>query len=433
MELISKLSDKYLMAEPDKHLKFAHNNHRYIDPVFAGRLAAFAKDHGKVLTNIFGFRSNAEQVALYINSGGRKNKNGDWIGGSGRAAVPGTSWHEFRLAADVSDSWAKNIDKDASTKDQKTLLKYGLYKPMTKGNKTSVYESWHIQPIELAGVVKVDRNKWAPEVKIMDVKDFQLAFGLMVDGKIGPQTKAKAKEVKELIDYILAYQKSKYIYTIKGDGTRVIEINPLGLKHIWLRGSDSKPASELAKKYPDFVNAMFFDGATRSVFRLLIQDGQVLSGIKSYDQWSDKGTFIVYKNGSVSVKTVGRSNFNSLDINNIHLAFQGFNLDYEANGSTSLKDSMRKEGWGQSDDYIYKQVCWRGAIGYDYRTGKVFVVKKKTDSLGIRSAIREVGCKTKDNDTCGIGLDSGGSDALVLDGKVILVTTRKQVSILTFS
>lgn len=266
----------------------------------------------------------------------------------------------------------------------------------------------------------------------MDVKDFQLAFGLTVDGKIGPQTKGKAKEVKELIDYILAYQKSKYTYTIKGDGTRIVELNPLVLHHVWLRGSDSKPASELTKLYPNFVNAMFFDGPTYSVFRLLIQDGQVLSEIKSYDQWPDKGTFIIYKDGRVEVRTIGRDNFSSLNVPNIHLAFQGFNLDYEANGSTNLKDSMRAEGWGQSNDYIYSTVCWRGAIGYNYKTGKAVIVKKKTDAPGIRLAIREAGCKTKSNDTCGIGLDSGDSDALVLDGKVILGTSRDQVSILTF-
>jgi len=433
MELISKLpSTKYPMADVTQWLKFKNDSHKYIDPIFAGRLAAFARDHGKVLQITSGFRSYYEQVALYINSGGYQDKNGNWTGGNGIAAVPGTSWHEFRLAVDVSDSWAKAIDKDDATKSQTTLLKYGLYKPLTKGNGSTVLEDWHIQPIELVGVAKADRSKWAPEVRIVDVKDFQRAFGLTVDGIIGPQTKAKAKEVKELIDYILAYQKQKYTYTIKGDGTRVIEVDPLNLRHVWLRNSDSKPASELAKIYPNFINAMFFDGATCTVYRLLIQDGQVLSEIKSYDQWPDKGTFIVYKDGRVEVRTIGRDNFNTLDVPNIHLAFQGFNLDYEANGSTNLKESMRKEGWGQSNDYIYNRVCNRGAIGYNYKTGKVVIVKKKTDASGIRLAIREAGCKTINNDTCGIGLDSGDSDALVLDGKVILGTSRKQVSILTF-
>lgn len=274
------------------------------------------------------------------------------------------------------------------------------------------------------------------ELMVEQVKDFQRRYNLLIDGKIGPETRGKAKEIKKLIDYILAYKKptaeQKYSYRIENDGARVIEIDPLNLRHVWLRGSESKPASELAKMYPNFINAMFFDGATETVFRLLIQDGQILSEIKSYDRWPDKGTFIVYKDGRVEIRTIGRDNFNTLNVPDIRLAIQGFNLDYEANTSPNLKESMRKEGWGQSNDYIYGTNCWRGAIGYSYKTDKVIIVKKKTDAPGIRLAIRQAGCKTIYNDTCGIGLDSGGSDALVLDGKVILGTTRKQVSILTW-
>jgi hypothetical protein len=134
LRLISKLSDKYPMADPEQWLQFAHASHEAIDPLFAGRLAAFARDHGQVLTRLFGFRAHDEQVALYKESGGYQDKDGNWTGGNGYAAKPGTSWHEFRMAVDVSDEWAKEIDKDASTNYQKTLLKYGLYKPLTKGN-----------------------------------------------------------------------------------------------------------------------------------------------------------------------------------------------------------------------------------------------------------------------------------------------------------
>jgi hypothetical protein len=419
------------MGDPEQWIRFKYPEQKHIDPIFAGRLAAFARDHGKVLDSNSGFRIPQKQIELFIAYGGYQDKDGNWVGGNGYAAKPGTSWHEFRVAIDTSSSWAKQIEKDAATKDQKTLLKYGLYKPLTKGNKTKVTEDWHIQPIELQSVAKADRSKWAPEVVITDVKDFQLAFGLTVDGKIGPQTRGKAAEVKALIDEILAYNvtRPKYTHRVEND-THIIDVEPLNLKHIWLRGVDSKSASVLAKTYPDFVNCMFFDGDT--VFRLLIQDGQVLSPIMSYDKWPDKGTFIVYKDGTVDVATIGRDNFDSLDIDNIQLAFQGFNLDYEANGSASLRLSMRKEGWGQSNDYIYERNCMRGAIGYNYRTGKAVIVKKMTNAAGIRTAIREAGCKDKDNNTVGIGLDSGDSDALVLNGKVITGSSRNQVSILTF-
>jgi exopolysaccharide biosynthesis protein len=274
------------------------------------------------------------------------------------------------------------------------------------------------------------------------VKDFQQKYNLSVDGKIGSQTKGKAQEVKELIDYILNYQKpstpsqSPTFTHYKKDGADVFEIDPLTISHIWLQGSKSQPASVLAKQYPNFVNAMFFDSGSRAVFRLIIEDGKILSPIKSYDQYPDKGTFIIYKSGHCEVKTIGRKNLSTLDLSNIKLAIQGFNMDYEANGSTNLRDSLRKEGWatfkdGQWDDYIYGLVNNRPAIGYDPAKKKVIIAIKNTDSSGIRTFMRSLGCKMNGN-TCSLGLDSGGSTALVKDSKVIYGTNRNLVSILVF-
>ena len=349
------------MADPSVWLKFKYPEQTGIDPILAGRLAAFARDQGKVLNILSGHRSTEKQIQLFKQHGGYKDKNGNWTGGDGIATIPGTSWHEFRLAVDVSDSWAKKIDKDAKTSEQKTLLKYGIYKPLTKGNKSSVYEDWHLQSVELIGIPKSERSKYAPEVIITDVKDFQTVFGLTVDGKIGKQTKAKAQEVKELIEYILKDQKPSsptptFAYR-KELGADIFEIDPLSLKHIWLQGDKSQPPSELVKQYPTFVNAMFFEG--QSIFRLFVEDGKIISDIKNYDQFDKKGTFIVYNDGSCEVKTIGRNNLNTLDLPKIKMAIQGFNMDYEANGSANLKESMRNEGFGQSNDYIYNLVCNR--------------------------------------------------------------------------
>ncbi|HZJ68498.1 MAG TPA: DUF882 domain-containing protein [Candidatus Eisenbacteria bacterium] len=218
----------------------------------------------------------------------------------------------------------------------------------------------------------------------------------------------------------------------RSNGADVIEVDPLALAHVWLQGNDRKLPTELVKKYPNFVNCMFYDFGTAGLFRLLIQDGQVLSEIKSYDKWSDKGTFIVYSNGDVVVDTIGRDIFSKFYVPRIKLAFQGFNLDYEKNGSTNLKDSMRKEGWGQSDDYIYSSNCLRPAFGYNYKTGKAIIAVKKTNAKGLRSLMRSLGCKTVNNDTCAIGGDSGGSIALAVDGKILHNGNRSQVSILTW-
>jgi hypothetical protein len=227
------------------------------------------------------------------------------------------------------------------------------------------------------------------------------------------------------------YRTKKYKH-YKTNGADVIEVDPLALSHVWLQGNDRKLPTALVKQYPSFVNCMFYDFATSGLFRLLVQNGNVESEIKSYDQWPDKGTFIVYKNGGVEVDTIGRDNFKKLDVPNIHLAFQGFNLDYEKNGSTNLRESMRKEGWGAGDDYIYNTVCLRPAFGYNYKTGKAIIAVKKTNATGLRSLMRSLGCKTKDNDTCAIGGDSGGSIALSVDGKLLHNGNRSQVSILTW-
>lgn len=271
------------------------------------------------------------------------------------------------------------------------------------------------------------------------VKDFQRRYDLTVDGKIGSQTKGKAQEIKTLIDYILNYQKPSSpipSYTYRKElGADILEIDPLAIKHLWLKGSNSKPAKELAKQYPNFVNAMFFDGATQAIFRLLIEDGKIVSEIKSYDQFDKKGTFIIYNNGTCEVKTIGRDNLNTLNLSTIKLAIQGYNMDYEANGSTNLKDSMKKEGFGQRangiDDYIYNTVCVRPAIGYNPTLGKIIIAFKSTNASGLRSLMRTLGCKLNGN-TCSIGLDSGGSTALSIDSKVIFGTDRNLVSVLMF-
>ena len=52
---------------------------------------------------------------------------------------------------------------------------------------------------------------------------------------------------------------------------------------------------------------------------------------------------IIYKDGSVKSEQSAEMSLHVECIED-HLAFQGFNLDYEANGSKSLIESMRAEG-----------------------------------------------------------------------------------------
>lgn len=150
---MSKLSMKYPYADPKRFLKFVHAWQTDIDPIFAGRLAALARDRNTIITILSGYRSIDEQVRLFMADGGREDSKGNWIGGTGYVAKPGASWHNYGGAVDISDPWLKELDKSAATASQTTLIKYGLFKPLTKGNGRTVLEDWHIQPIETAQVM----------------------------------------------------------------------------------------------------------------------------------------------------------------------------------------------------------------------------------------------------------------------------------------
>lgn len=196
-----KLSFNYPMANPLKWLKFYNSWQSGIHPIFAARLAAFARDHGKVLLISSGYRSTAEQAESYRSTGGQL-VNGVWVGGNGMAAHPGVSWHEFSVATDWADTWARVIDKDAATDRQLKLIPYGIFKPLTKGNHTSVVEDWHVQPIETAGIPVSDRRyffecKDLPKLMAGDHNDYvkllQVYLGfygyvLTLDGGFGAKT-----------------------------------------------------------------------------------------------------------------------------------------------------------------------------------------------------------------------------------------------------
>ncbi len=163
------------VEDPSKYLYFANTAQTLIDPVFAGRLAKYAKDYGIIIsiTSNGGKRSYEDQVKAYKASGGYQDKNGSWKGGNGTAAVPGTGWHELGFAIDIDKKKEdmpelRSLYANDKTVDQKGLLEYGLFKPMTPGNgylgkgvkgSKGTPEPWHIQAIETEGIPKKDRFK----------------------------------------------------------------------------------------------------------------------------------------------------------------------------------------------------------------------------------------------------------------------------------
>lgn len=160
----SKLSKTdYPLVDPMFNVFFQKQKQKDIDPIFAGRLAAFARKNDISIFVGSGYRSYEEQVRCYEESGGKQDKNGNWVGGDGSAAVPGRSWHNNGEAIDISwlgEPSSKYIREDlyghsASTEEQVKLIEYGIFKPLTSGNgitKKSQLENWHIQPIETRGI-----------------------------------------------------------------------------------------------------------------------------------------------------------------------------------------------------------------------------------------------------------------------------------------
>lgn len=141
-----------------------------LDPVFAGRLAYYCMV--KALKAIFnrGYATPEEQAKLYAEFLAGKRVS---------AAKPGTSWHEFRLAVDItfcSDGKTRHPIRNATNAE---LAPYGLCKPIAS-------EGWHIQPIE-TGKPGLSRTAFAP-----------------VD--LAPQLKAKFKLTDAEAGYIAAYK-----------------------------------------------------------------------------------------------------------------------------------------------------------------------------------------------------------------------------------
>lgn len=173
-----KLSYSYPMADPKKWLKFLNPWQSGIHPILAFRLAALARDIIKgILIFNSGHREIKEQERIWCNNGGTIRLDGSYFwpksAGPQKVAKPGKSKHNYRIAVDTVDRILKGMD-NGSTRVQKTLLKYGLFKPMAAGNKAKdsngllVVEDWHIQPIETNGVFDVNvLRQYADEAEML--------------------------------------------------------------------------------------------------------------------------------------------------------------------------------------------------------------------------------------------------------------------------
>lgn len=209
-----------------------------------------------------------------------------------------------------------------------------------------------------------------------------------------------------------------------------VELDPLTLKYVDLSKSPQL-TTVLAKTYKNFANGQFFFAGVRPIY-LVVQDGVKLYDLKIFDYLiGKKGTLIIYKNGTVKVETLHSIS----NVSNIHLAFQGFNLNYDANGikpvahsvieeQANINTSIRKEGYGTD---VYRP-CPR--VGYGYN-GKLVIANINGDANVLRKAMRSLGC-IYNGDTYGIGVDSGSRNAFVVDGQIVSNGRAKQEHIIVF-
>jgi len=207
------------------------------------------------------------------------------------------------------------------------------------------------------------------------------------------------------------------------DGVLVIEIEPMILK---CKDMVLKTGKELAKEYKNFTNGNFFlweHGQIKKTIGWLISEGNILSSRYEHKEFgwagNPKGTFLVYKNGTVEVGWKWDSDIEKVE-KDIWFCVQGFNL-YPP--KMTIRDGLVKEGW------TYDSVAYRTnrlAIGYNPATKKVVItVEKNSNAEQAIITTAKFGCEG--NAIC---LDSGLSCNAVVDGEEFITTDRQLANII---
>lgn len=166
-------------TEIARWLIFDNEDEAKISLIFARRLAALARDNNKVIHISEGYRSTEKQQYFYdLYLSGRGNL----------AAKPGTSQHEFHIAADIGDPagfWRNKSNREWVPNyklNQPSLNKYGICVPLNR-RESNTTEWWHLTPIEYyqAGV---------------PLKDFLQSDDELVDWQ---KEQIRVKEIDEIL------------------------------------------------------------------------------------------------------------------------------------------------------------------------------------------------------------------------------------------
>jgi exopolysaccharide biosynthesis protein len=191
--------------------------------------------------------------------------------------------------------------------------------------------------------------------------------------------------------------------------THVLELSPLDLKAKLVKQS----GRELAKIEKNFVNGLFFGTYQGKLTTIgwLVSEGKVLSKRLPHDNVK-RGTFIVYRDGSVAVKMIMDLDKEE-DMSKVWFAAQTYNM---------FPLNLKAE-WYDKNQVGYS--TWRPVLGYNSTTKKVIIAVRPYSTVErIQQTLKNLGC------TIGVGLDGGGSTNFVVDGKAKTLTDRVLTNIL---
>lgn len=189
----------------------------------------------------------------------------------------------------------------------------------------------------------------------------------------------------------------------------VVLIDPMDIRATEILGN----STQISTKFSNFVNSNFFwiSNGVPLTIGWLISDGKVLHERHEYKTWKGnvKGTFIIYKDGHIEAGWKYDSDIAPV-VDDILFCCQGFNL---------MPLDIAKEGFDPAS-IGYKTN--RLALGYNGK--KLILVGANADAVEMAEIMTNLGC------TGAIGLDSGGSSNLCVNGKFIYKTDRTLSNIL---